>query len=501
MNRHIERANPRRTLAALAAVCLGAIFAVPCAAQSNWEVHSGLSTYREMNRGTTEVRACTGGGVATVGMQRPPAGVAGYDNLLVQRLNPNDATSPVTWRYTYDSGRPDRGAEIVEYTDGSGFAVVGEIGSLSSPPVSHLTISKIDCNGNMLWQRSYGATAGDNIAWDLIRAQTGDAAFGTSAGDLIALGEYTVSGVTRVRVLRVTGAGALIWMRDYSLATGASLLGRGIAEVETPSLADNLVVAGGVGNSAAIFQIDGNNGAFICGAQLAGLGVSRFNDIARHGGAGTTYGPGFTPVGETRATSASLPQIFVASFRSTNCALQNQIQWGSPNESETAQAVTTVRGNTFNTVPFGHLLIAGNVIGPFGGVANSADAWAQLMVPISLTPYVAGGYGGRRYGTQGVGLNGTESAFGIAESTLGAYLVGSTSSNWAGVGDPLQTLTVRMDDNFMNTQCSVPWSQPTQALTPNTPLTVGGSLYTQNVTLSPLPRSPIPQGFCCGIGP
>jgi len=501
MNRHREWARARRPLAALAAVCLGAVLAAPCAAQTSWEVYSGLATHREMHRGVTEVRACTGGGVATVGTQRPPFPAPGFDNLIVQRLNPNDATSPVSWRYTYNSGRPDRGAEIVEYTDGSGFAVVGEIGPMGGSPVSRLTVSKINCNGNMLWQRSYGAILGRNTAWDLIRARTGDPAVGTSAGDLIALGEFVVGGVTRVRVVRLTSAGALIWMRDYSVPTGLSLFGRGIAEVETPSLADNLVVAGGVGNSAAIFQIDGNNGAFICGSELAGLGISRFNDIARHGGLGTIYGPGFTPVGETRATLGSLPQIFVASFRSTNCALQNQIQWGSPNESETAQAVTTVRGNTFNTVPFGQLLIAGDVIGPFGGIPNSADAWAQMMVPISLTPYAVGGYDGRRYGTQGVGLLGRETAFGIAESTFGAYLVGATTSNWAGVGDPMQTLTVRMDDNFMNTLCSVPWSRPTQTLTPNSPLIVGGPLYTQNALLAPLPRLPIPQGFCCGIGP
>ena len=163
--------------------------------------------------------------------------------------------------------------------------------------------------------------------------------------------------------------------------------------------------------------------------------------------------------------------------------------------------MTTTRTNTFTGVPAGQLLIAGNLNGPYGNVANSQDAWAHVMVPISLTPYTAGGYTGRRYGTQGVGLSGIETALGVVESALGAYLVGSTSSNWTGSGDPMQALTVRMDDGFMNTLCSVPWSAPVLTLAPNAPLSVGGPQYNQSVSLSVLPRVSIPQGFCCGIGP
>ena len=499
MKRTFRKFRLPRAFSALAAAAVFAATALPCAAQGfNWEVHAGLSTHRETNRGTTDVRYCTGGGVATAGGQRPPTSSPGYDNLLVQRLHPDNATNPVTWRYTYDSGQPEQASEIVEYTDGTGFAVVGTIDSLTTPPVSMLTISKIDCLGNMLWQRRYGSTAGVNVAWDLIRARTGDPAFGTSPGDLIALGEFTASGVTQVRVVRVTAGGALIWTRDYSLA-GAQLYGRGIAEVDTPSLADNLVVAGGAGNNAAIFQIDGNNGGFLCGSQLPGLGVSRFNDITRHGGSGG-IAAGFTPVGETRTTSGALPQILVASYLSTGCTLQNQIQWGSSSESEVANAVTLTGSNTFVGVPAGQLLIVGNVVGPYGGMAASADAWSHLMTPVALTPYTAGGYTGRRYGTQGVGLAGTETANGVIESTLGAYLVGGTTSNWSGAGDPMQAYTVRMDDTLMNTLCSVPWKALTGTLTAQSPLTVAGTPGTLSAVLPVLPRSPIPQGFCCGIG-
>ena len=353
----------------------------------------------------------------------------------------------------------------------------------------------------MVWHRSYGTTAGKHIAWDIIRATTGDAAFGTAAGDLIALGEYNTGTTNFVRVVRVRSNGALIWMRDYSVPVALlQLSGRGIAEVETPSLADNLVVAGGYGNNAAIFQIDGNNGAFICGSQLPGLGVSRFNDIARHGAGGTTIAPGFTPVGETRTAAAALPQAFVASYRSTGCALQRQIHWGSPNESETAQAVTTTRANTFSTVPVGQLLIAGNLTGAFLGT-NSSDVWTHLMVPIGLTAYTAGGYTGQRYGTQGVGLAGVETVADVAESSNGAHFAGATRSNWDALNDPLDGYSVRMGFSGMKTLCSVPWSGAITVLTPNSALAVSPSPITPTLLLSPLPRASLPAALCCGIGP
>jgi hypothetical protein len=477
---------------------LAAALASPSAAAQSWEVYSGLNPHSEQLFGVTDVQFCTGGGKASVGTQRVPAGTPGSQNIVVQRM---DTANPVAgpWRFSYDSGRSEQGRGIVEYTNGTGFGIVGSFDSLSTPNQSHLTISKIDCNGNMIWHRSFGTTAGRNIAWDIIRANTGDAAFGTAAGDLIALGEYTVNNIGYVRVVRVNSNGGLIWMRDYNAPTStAPLLGRGIAEVDTPSLADNLVVAGGFGNNASIFQIDGNNGNFICGSQLPGLGVSRFNDIARHGTA--TIAPGFTPVGETRTAAGALPQAFVASYRSTGCALQRQIHWGSPNESETAEAVTTTRAATFSTVPVGQLLIAGNITGAFMG-ASSSDVWTHLMVPIQLTAYTAGGYTGQRYGTQGAGLSGRELVGDVAESSNGAYFAGTTSSNWDGLNDPLDGYSVRMGVSGMKTLCSVPWSGAITALLPNSALTVTPSAIAPTAVFNPLPRAALPAALCCGIGP
>jgi hypothetical protein len=487
-----------RTSHSLSILALAAFAALPTTgvAQS-WEVHSGLNPHREQLNGVTDVLFCAGGGQASVGTQRVPAGTAGFENIVVERKIAATPIGVPSWRFSYDSGRSERGNGIVEYTNGTGFAIVGTFDALTTPAQTHLMISKVDCNGNMLWHRSYGTTAGVNVAWDIIRANTGNPPL-TSAGDLIALGEYTVGGVPFVRVVRVDSNGNLRWIRDYNVPTGAPLSGRGIAEVDTPSVTDNLVIAGGVANNAAIFQIDGDNGNFICGSQLPGLGVSRFNDIARHGTA--TIAPGFTAVGETRTVATALPQAFVASYRSTGCALQRQIHWGSPNESETAQAVTTTRANTFSTVPVGQLLIAGNIVGAYLGT-NSSDVWTHLMVPINLTAYTAGGYTGQRYGTQGFGLAGVETVADVAEGSNGAHFVGATSSNWDTFNDPLDGYSVRMGFSGMKTICSVPWSGAITVLLPNTSLTVTPNPISPTQLFNPLPQTALPAALCCNIGP
>ena len=502
MNASRNRRGPRPLPMALGLIAAGiATGAVPFAATAqSWEVYSGLNPHREQLQGVADVQFCAGGGQVAAGTQTVPAGTAGFNNIVVERKNTaNPVAGP--WRYSYDSGRSEDGRGIVEYTDGTGFAVVGTLDTLATPVQTHLTISKVDCNGVMVWHRSYGTTAGKQIAWDILRAATGDAAFGTSAGDLVALGEYNTGTANFVRVVRATSAGVLIWMRDYSVPTAPmQLTGRGIAEVETPSLADNLVVAGGFGNNAAIFQIDGNNGAFICGSQLPGLGISRFNDIARHGASGGAIAPGFTAVGETRNAASGLPQAYVASYRSTGCALQRQVEWGSPNESETAQAVTTTRATTFNTVPAGQLLIVGNIVGAYLGT-NSNDVWSHLMVPINLTPYTAGGYTGMRYGTQGAGLAGIETVADVAESNQGAHFVGTTTSNWDGLNDPTDGYSVRMGFSGMKTLCSVPWSGVVTALTPFSALAVTPTAVSPSAQFNPLPRAALPAALCCGIGP
>lgn len=491
----------------IAAALIAAGLAPSAVAAQSWELHSGLNPHREVLRGVVDVRYCPGGGMASAGAQEMPPGTPGGGNIVVERVytaTPSAPLTPPSWRYSYDSGFSEYGGGIVEYTDGSGFAVVASRVESTSPQVTRLTISKIDCNGNMVWHRGYGLTGGYNISWDIIRADSGTPALGTNPGDLIAVGEYTVNGFNYVRVVRAEkNLGNLIWTRDYSMPAGVQSYGRGIAEVDTPSTTDHLIVAGGLGNNAAIFEVDGDNGAFVCGTQSPGLGISRFNDITRHGGA-TGIAPGFTAVGDTRAPGAP-SQAYIASYvtgPTAPCAIKKQIHWGVGTDNESAQAVTTTLGASFSGVPAGQLLIAGNVVGPYSTNPNSADVWTHVMTPNVLTPFVSSPLypSGQRYGTFLAGLSGAETVADVAESTGGGYFVGMTTSPWI-IGDPQQGYSTWMDFNGTKTGCSVPWKAPAITLATSSPFTLSDPRYDPSVWLHPLPRKPIKAEYCCNYSP
>lgn len=492
-----------RTSHSLSVFALAVLATLPTAAfAQSWEVYSGLNPHREQLHGVADVQFCAGGGQVATGTQIVPPTVAGFNNIVVERKN---AANPIAgpWRFSYDSGRSEEGRGIVEYTDGTGFAIVGTFDTLATPVQTHLTISKVDCNGNMVWHRGYSWTAGSNVSWDIIRASTGTPALNTNPGDLIALGEYTVNGLNYARIVRVKSQGQLIWTRDYGVAAGLQLYSRGIAEVDTPSATDHLVVAGGLGNNATIFEVDGDNGTFVCGTQSPGLGVSRFNDITRHGGV-TSIAPGFTAVGETRAPAGGSSQAYVASYTTgpaAPCALTNQVQWGSSAANESAQAVTTTYGNTFTSVPVGSLLIAGNIVGPYSTNPNSADVWTHVMTPIALTPFSSPSYTtGQRFGTFMAGLSGGETVADVTESTNGGFFVGTTFSPWIS-GDLQHGYTTWMRAANTGTQCSVPWSAPVTTLTLSSAFVLPSTRFDPSVILPALPRSPINAAYCCNIGP
>lgn len=487
------------------ALCLLAAGLAPfAAAAQSWEVHSGLNPHKEVLRGVVDVRYCPGGGMASVGAQEMPLGTPGGGNIIVERVYAATPLGAPSWRYSYDSGHSEYGGGIVEYTDGSGFAIVASRVESTSPQLTRLTISKIDCNGNMVWHRGYGMTAGYNVSWDIIRANTGTPALGTNPGDLVAVGEYSVSGLRYVRVVRAENTmGNLIWTRDYSMPTGVPTFGRGIAEVDTPSTTDHLVVAGGLGANAAIFEVDGDTGLFVCGTQSPGLGGgSIFNDIVRHGGT-TGIAPGFTAVGDTRLPTGAPSQAYVASYvtgPTAPCALKKQVHWGTATDHESAQAVTTTLGGSFSAVPTGQLLIAGNVVGPYSTNPNSADVWTHLMVPNTLTPFVSATYTGQRYGTFAAGLSGAETVADVAESTGGGYFVGMSTSPWVA-GDPQYGYSTRMRFSDSRTLCSVPWKAPITALASSSAFVLADPRYDPSVWLHPLPRSPIKADFCCNYSP
>ena len=494
----------RRTALTLACLSLMPAALVPVAAMaSNWEMTSGLPTAREVHRGTKEVRACvTPGGSISVGTASPGANT----NMLAERLN---VSSGLIFRFQYDSaGRPEQAAQVAEFRDGTGFAVVGSIDPTSVvAPTSNFVITKIGCNGAPQWRFYYGDTTDYNTGFDILQATSGDAAFSTQPGDLVALGKYFkpaaggVPAVYRARIVRTRSNGTLIWARDYQNSVVGDFELQAIAELVpvAPSLTGDLVAVGRIGSETALMQVNGNTGAVVCTARTRGLSIAQFHDVV---GAKTSTGsPEVLAIGETSSAAGGAPQVYLARFV-PNCLLRVHTVWGASTDRQIGWATDLTLATTYAGAPAGVMAIAGEVNGPYGGVANSQDAFTHLAHPQSLLPYVLPTgvpVIGKRYGTQGAQA---EKAFSLSAANNGAYFAGSTSTDWLLNGDPLHALTVRPDVSAFKTVCTVDWNPPATNLSIASN-TFGVTLIAKSFNQLPVP-TPITvpaQQPCCTVVP
>ena len=486
---------------ALTLACLSLLPAAAMAA--NWEMTSGLPTHREVHRGTKEVRSCASpGGSISVGTAAP-TGI--NSNMLAERLN---VSAGLMFRFQYDTGGlPEQAAQVVEFRDGTGFAMVGSIDPTSTAtPTSRFVITKIGCNGAPVWRFAYGDTTDYNTGWDILQTASGDSAFSTQAGDLVALGKYyrpptaVAAAVYRTRIVRTRSNGTIIWARDYQASIVGDFELHAITELVpvAPSLTGDLVAVGRIGSQTAVMQVNGNTGAVVCTSRTNGLGVAQYHDVvAVKTSAGT---PEFLAVGETNPAGAA-QQVYLSRFV-PNCLLRVHTHWGATADREIGYGTDLTLATTYAGAPAGVMMVGGEVNGPYGGVALSQDAFMHLAHPQSLMPYVLPTglpVIGKRYGTQGALA---EKAFTISAANNGAYFGGSTSTNWLANGDPLHALTVRPDVSGFKTMCTVDWALPATNL-PLASGTFGVAVTVKTMSQVPLPTlvSVPAQSPCCTIVP
>lgn len=487
------------------ALTLACLSLIPSAAMaSNWEMTSGLVSHREVHRGTKEVRTCASpGGSISVGTATP---TSINTNMLAERLN---VSAGLMFRFQYDTGGlPEQAAQVVEFRDGTGFAVVGSIDPTSTAtPTSRFVITKIGCNGAPLWRFAYGDTTDYNTGWDILQTTSGNSAFSTQAGDLVALGKYyrpptaAAAAIYRTRIVRTRSNGTILWARDYQASIVGDFELHAITELVpvTPSLTGDLVAVGRIGGQTAVMQVNGDTGALVCTSRTNGLGVAQYHDVVA---VKTTTGtPEFLVVGETSTSSAAAKQVYLSRFV-PNCLLRVHTHWGATGDREIGYGTDLTLATTYAGAPAGVMMLGGEVNGPYGGVALSQDAFMHLAHPQSLMPYVLPTglpVIGKRYGTQGALA---EKAFTISAANNGAYFGGSTSTNWLANGDLLHALTVRPDVSGFKTMCTVDWAPPATNL-PLASGTFGVAVTVKTMSQVPLPTLiSIPaQSPCCTIVP
>lgn len=494
---------------ALALACLSLVPAViPITAMAqNWEMTSGLPAQQEVHRGTKEIRVCASpGGSISVGTTTP-GGAPANTNMLIERLSTLASIAAPGFRFQYDTGlRPEQGAQVTEYRDGSGFAVVGSLDPVgTTAPTSNFIVTKIDCSGAPLWRFSYGDTTDYNTGFDVLQTTSGNAGFSTQPGDLVALGKYfkpataTAPAIYRARIARTRANGTAIWVRDYQSSVVGDFELRAVAELVpvAPSTTGDLVAVGRIAGEAAVLQVNGNTGAVVCATRTRGLGTAQYRDVvAVKTSTGT---PEYLTVGETNAAGAA-QQVYLSRFL-PDCLLRVHTHWGATADREIGHGTDLTLATTYAGAPAGVMVVGGEVNGTLGTVF-SQDAFMHLAHPQTLLPYVLPTglpVIGKRYGTQGALA---EKAFTLSAASKGAYFAGSTSTDWLANGDPLHALTARVSDNAFKTQCSVDWNPPAVVL-PLASTAMAVTLLQKGAAQLSLPaRSPITaQRECCAIVP
>jgi len=119
-----------------------------------------------------------------------------------------DVNGNIAWQKTYGGDGADIAHSIQQTTEG-GFIVAGETSSFGAE--TDVWILKMDANGNIAWEKRYGGS-GEDIAHSI--QQTSDGGY-IIAGESNSFG----GGDKDIWVLRLTSAGAIQWQKTYGTNT------------------------------------------------------------------------------------------------------------------------------------------------------------------------------------------------------------------------------------------------------------------------------------------
>jgi hypothetical protein len=278
------------------------------------------------------------GGIAVAGM-RSSAQFGGNSDLLVVKL---DANGNLVWQHSYGGAGDDIAYALTPTSDG-GYVAAGYALSYGAGDADGWVV-RLDANGRIVWQRSYGGVGYDRV--DAIR-QTPD-------GGFIAAGMTESPGAGHAWLLRIDGNGNVVWSKTFgrgefsSIAItpdgGAVVAGhrRSFATFSTDPLvlrisAQGDVVwqrsffAGSSGNQAVGVEAKPGGGAVAVGflsavdermAELFVLSLDANGDVesqSRFGGPGyenanavqATWDGGYVVVGETSLSFAAIAEAWV----------------------------------------------------------------------------------------------------------------------------------------------------------------------------------------------
>jgi len=152
-----------------------------------------------------------------------------------------DANGNVLWQKSYwHTGYPT--AWSVKQVAGGGFMIAGQTTSLGSGNIDAL-ITKLDADGNVIWQKSYGGL-GIDVAFSVVQALDGNFILAGQSNSFS-------GGFTDVWVLKVDSIGNVIWQKTFGGRTPGAF---SVAEFVDSTNEGGAVIAGYTSGFGAVLN-------------------------------------------------------------------------------------------------------------------------------------------------------------------------------------------------------------------------------------------------------
>ena len=187
--------------------------------QIQWSKSFSYGSY-DGNNSIAEILQTSDGGYIVLG-NTTSTGANGADVYLA-KLDPN---GQVVWQKTYGGQRDDNATSIVKTA--TGYMIVGSTMSYGDGSAD-IYVIRVDDAGNEIWHRNYGGAGGD----------TGSQIISTKDGNFVIVGStssFGARGASDIYVFKIDGSGNKIWDKLYGGSDWDE--GNSVAELSDGSLA------------------------------------------------------------------------------------------------------------------------------------------------------------------------------------------------------------------------------------------------------------------------
>ena len=487
----LSYARKLQSIAGAAAICAIGL-ATPVAQAQNFETFYGERSTNDIGQDVKAVRFCdNGNGSILVGTRRN----GNFTEALVTRVDNNGVP---LWQNAYRVANNNStiANAVVEVANGAGFAVTGAVAVNGTS----IYVLRLRCDGSPLWATLLAnqATTNRAVGYDIIEAQVA----ATAPAELVVVGEELFANAqqtTHGRIARLNAAGVVLWNRAYIRAGQLPGLRFRAATMAVPvgsPLLTDIVVAGSAAAGATwandrrglIYRVNG------AGNPVCNNTVGRVDPVNEDFfGITTLRQPQFTGnnvlVGSTSGgTAAIVEQVFLTRYATGNCQLVVQSVWKDPQDSSVALDVVE------SLVQATGALTTIRATGSIRGNITAGDGFLLTANPANLGPALAQ----FRYSTQSPRHENLQA---IDNKKDRFVMLGSTQTDWDGVGDPQDFYMVQTDPNG-KTQCARDWVfdwGPTQQPEERFEQTLKEMQPNPQVDVVSIPAFDF--GYCCALNP